>query len=132
MDSRHLGYTKVLPADCSVEEALQRVTAALKEHGFGVITTIDVQKTVKEKLGHDMAPYHILGACNPPIAHQAISADPFVGLLMPCNVLVFQQPEGVTVSFVKADEMFRLVNRPEMAAFVQQVDSRIKAAFELV
>lgn len=76
------------------EEAVERVTDALREQGFGILTRIDVRKTLKEKLGEDFRDYVILGACNPHLAHRALSAQPEVGLMLPCNVTVEQEPDG--------------------------------------
>jgi uncharacterized protein (DUF302 family) len=78
----------------SYEQALERVTAALKAEGFGILTRIDVHTTLKEKIGADFRPYAILGACNPPLAHRALSHDAEVGLLLPCNVTVEASPTG--------------------------------------
>jgi uncharacterized protein (DUF302 family) len=94
MQSSDLGITTTL--NLPYEEAVEKVVGALKEEGFGVLTEIDVKKTIKEKLGIDVEKYIILGACNPPLAHRALSADPFVGLLLPCNVIVFEK-EGTSV-----------------------------------
>jgi uncharacterized protein (DUF302 family) len=84
----------------SYDEAVQRATAALKEEGFGVLTTIDVKETLKQKLNADFRRYVILGACNPSLAHRALNADLDVGLLLPCNVIVYEQDGGAVVSLV--------------------------------
>ena len=89
-----LGITAVLPL--SYEQAVDATTAALKEQGFGVLTEIDVKATLKKKLDVDVRPYIIFGACNPPLAHRALSADPMVGLMLPCNVVVYDNGDGTT------------------------------------
>ncbi len=92
----------------SYDEVKERVVAALKEQGFGVLTTIDVQSTLKQKLDADMERYEILGACNPALAHQALEADREIGLLLPCNVVLRQDGDGVTVSMLDPEAMFSL------------------------
>ena len=86
-------------------EAVEQVTAALKDEGFGVLTTIDVKETLKKKLDEDFRPYVILGACNPPLAYRALSANPMVGVMLPCNVTVEQDGDGALVSIVNPDAM---------------------------
>lgn len=89
-----MNYYFAKTIDSSFDAAVEKITALLKEEGFGVLTEINVQKTLKEKVGADMPAYKILGACNPKYAHQAITTDPKVGLLLPCNVIVREAGEG--------------------------------------
>jgi uncharacterized protein (DUF302 family) len=91
------------------EQAIAAVTEALKAEGFGVLTTIDVQRTLREKLGAEMEPYTILGACNPPLAHRALSADREIGLLLPCNVVVRATETGSRVDIVDPQAMMGIV-----------------------
>ncbi len=88
---------------------MEKVIAALKEEGFGVLTRIDVRATLKEKLGEDFRPYVILGACNPPLAHRALSQDAVAGLLLPCNVTVEEDPAGGSIARIANPEMMMTV-----------------------
>ena len=127
--SEHYGITVRL-AGGSFERSIERVTAALKDEGFGILTEIDVKATLKKKLDVDHPPYRILGACNPPFAYQALQAEPDIGLLLPCNVIVRQDGEDVVVSFVDPMAMFAVANRPDMAPLAQQVRARLARAAE--
>ncbi len=107
-------------------EAIEKVRAALAEEGFGVLTEIDVQATLKKKLDVDRKPYVILGACNPKLAHRALEAEPSIGVFLPCNVDVFQGDDGATyVQAVKPDKMFELVSNPKVAPIAAEVDERL-------
>ena len=110
----------------SFEVALERTTQALQQQGFGVLTDIDVAATMKKKLNVDMPPYRILGACNPPLAHRAISADPQIGLLLPCNVVVRQDQTGkVRVEFMDPNAVLELVDKPDVTALATEVRERL-------
>ena len=113
--------------DLGFEEAIEKVTEELGKEGFGVLTEIDVQATLKKKLGEDMRPYRILGACNPPLAHQAVTAVPEIGLLLPCNVLVREDDDGkVHVSFMDPGSVLGLVDNPGVVPLAEQVKEKLE------
>jgi len=119
-----LGLTAVLPV--SYETAIYEVTAALKEQGFGVLTEIDVKMTLKKKLDVDVRPYAILGACNPPLAHRALSQDPIVGLMLPCNVVVYDNGDGTTtVSAINPMAAIGVVGNPILNEVAQEATDRL-------
>ena len=109
------------------EDTLARATEALAAEGFGVLTEIDVAATLKEKLGKDIAPYKILGACNPQFAHRAIEFEPQIGALLPCNVVVRIDAAGKTVvEIMDPDAVLQLVGRPEIGAIAAEVRERLE------
>ena len=120
------GLTRVLPGT-AMSDAIPAVRAALAAEGFGVLTEIDVRATLDAKLGVDFRPYVILGACNPPIAHQALTAEPGVGLLLPCNVVVTEEDDGsAVVSTIDPARMFEVVGRPGLEPLVGEVGDRLR------
>lgn len=120
-----IGFGKAV--DAIFDDAVQTVTDELQKEGFGVLTEIDVAATMKEKLGEDMRPYRILGACNPSLAHQAISADPEIGLLLPCNVVVRQDESGqVHVSFMDPGAVLGLLENPAIETLAHQVREKLQ------
>jgi uncharacterized protein (DUF302 family) len=111
------------------EEAVEKATAVLKEEGFGILSTIDVKSTLKEKLDADFRPYVILGACNPPLAKRALDAELELGLLLPCNVIVYSDGgEGSVVSAVEPQAMLGVVENPELEPIADEVRERLRRA----
>lgn len=120
------GFTTLL-TDVSFEQALAKTTEALKVEGFGVLSDIDVQRAMKDKLAVEIPPYRILGACNPPLAYRALQAEPDIGLLLPCNVIVREEAPGrVVVGFLDPQTMVGLVGKPEIAPVADQAEQRLR------
>jgi uncharacterized protein (DUF302 family) len=120
-------YGFATPVAMPFAAAIEKVTEALKQEGFGVLTDIDVQATMKAKLNLDGRPYRILGACNPPLAHRAIETDPDIGLLLPCNVVVRETESGeVIVSFMDPEAVLKLVELPGIAELAREVKGRLE------
>ena len=125
------GMTKRLPG-VGFDQAVSRVTDALEAEGFGVLTEIDVRETLKKKLGVDFPRYVILGACNAALAHRALAADPYIGLLLPCNVVVMESGVGTTVSIADPLAMFRIVENAGVAPIAESAKGKLKRALELL
>ena len=113
------------------DEAVGKVQEALKEQGFGVLTEIDAKKVLKEKLDLDRRPYKILGACNPNFAHRALDMEPEIGVLLPCNVLVYEKENGeIMVSAMNPEAALGLVGNTEIEEIAKEVRNRIETAIE--
>ena len=121
-----LNRTTLLPFDRAVE----RVRAELKAEGFGVLCEIDVQATLREKLGVEGEPYLILGACNPPLAHQALQVEPELGVLLPCNVIVYERDGETWISAVDPERMLSIVGNDQLAPVAAGVKERLRAVVE--
>jgi uncharacterized protein (DUF302 family) len=124
------GYTLSATTDLGFTEATERVRDELKAEGFGILCEIDVQATLKEKLGVDGEPYVILGACNPPLAHQALEAEPDLGTLLPCNVVVYRRNGETHVSAIDAERMLSIVGNDAVAPVAAEVRRRLGAVVE--
>jgi uncharacterized protein (DUF302 family) len=121
-----------LRADLNVpyEQALERAKAALQQEGFGVLTSIDVQQTLKQKLDREFRKYVILGACNPALAHRALSAELEVGLLLPCNVIVYERDGGASVAAMAPLPAMGIIGNPELEQVAREADGRLRRAIE--
>ncbi|MBT28151.1 MAG: hypothetical protein CMO01_00720 [Thalassobius sp.] len=116
----------------SFDEAIEKVTDALKEEGFGILTEIDVKETLKKKLDEDFRPYRILGACNPPFAHKALLAEDKIGAMLPCNVIVQQNDDGVEVAAVDPVASMQAVNNKDLAEIAKEIQSKLKTVIDTI
>lgn len=124
------GFTKEVKLP--FEEVIAVVTEGLKKEGFGILTKIDVQEKFKEKLGIDFKKYVILGACNPASAHKAIVAEENIGLMLPCNVIVYEKEDKTVVSIIKPTVAMRMIENEELKQIATQVETKLKNVFDSI
>ena len=122
------GFSKI--TDYGFEQAIEKVTEELKKEGFGVLTTIDVKDTLKKKLDVDFKKYIILGACNPPFAYKALLAEEELGLLLPCNVIVYEKDDKTAVSIFDPMTMTGIIENPEINEIASEIKSKLERVFE--
>lgn len=123
-------YTLSTTTDLKFSEAVGRVRQELATEGFGVLCEIDVKATLEEKLGIEREPYLILGACNPPLAHQALEAEPELGALLPCNVVIYEQQGNTHIAAIDAEQLLALVGNDELADTASEVRRRLARVVE--
>ncbi|MCU4185230.1 DUF302 domain-containing protein [Acidiferrimicrobium sp. IK] len=125
-----MGYARMVTLDERFEEAVTKVKEAFKDQGFGALTEIDVQATLREKLGTEMEPYLIIGACNPQLAHRAIGAVPAVGVFLPCNVVVRADAGRTVVEAMDPDIMAKVIADPVLESIAAEASGRVQAALD--
>lgn len=125
-----MDYQRTITVDLAYDEAVSRTRDALAEQGFGILTEIDVQATLKEKRDLDMEPYVILGACNPDLAHQALEIDRSIGGLLPCNVVVGSRDGGSTVQILDPQLMASVTGLPQLQPIADEAASRLQAVLD--
>jgi uncharacterized protein (DUF302 family) len=130
MEQKRYGFGVRVPI--GYEQAVERVRHALQQEGFGVLTEIDVRKVMREKRGVEFRPYVILGACNPQFAHQALEAELDLGLLLPCNVVVYADGDASVVEVMDPELMARITGNPALETIAQEVKQRLQRALEQV
>jgi uncharacterized protein (DUF302 family) len=125
-------YGDVRPTNLSFDEAVAKLEEELKKEGFGVLAQIDIQAKLKEKLGVEFPRYMILGACNPPIAHKALQQDVDLGLLLPCNAVVYERDGRIYAGVVDAARMLSITGHPQMEPLAREVNERLRRALNAV
>ena len=123
-------YTLSAVSSAPFAEAVARVRGELTDAGFGVLCEIDVQSTLREKLGVELEPYLILGACNPPLAHQGLQAEPELGALLPCNVVIYERGGETWISAIDPERMLSIVGNDELASVAAEVKARLSSVVE--
>ncbi len=123
----HYGFSKTV--DLSFEDTINKVTEELKKEGFGILTTIDVKETLKNKIDVDFKKYTILGACNPPLAHKALQAEEEIGLLLPCNVIVYEKEGKSAVSVFDPSLMTKVVENENLNPIAEEVKEKLQRVF---
>ena len=129
--SESIEYGIIIDLEASIDEMYPRVEAVLKEEGFGILTEIDVQATLKKKLGENVPAQLILGACNPPLAQRAMQTEPDIGLLLPCNVVLRELPDGRTrVAAMNVRKVMAVVGNEALAHVADEVDARLRRVLQ--
>jgi uncharacterized protein (DUF302 family) len=129
MKQTNYGFSKLV--DLGYDEAIDKVTEELQKEGFGILTEIDVKATLKKKLDVDFKPYKILGACNPPNAHKALQVEEQIGLMLPCNVIVYINDDGKTVvTAVDPNASMQAVENPELVDIASQIQAKLKKVID--
>jgi uncharacterized protein (DUF302 family) len=123
----HYGFSKTV--DLSFEDTINKVTEELKKEGFGILTTIDVKETLKNKIDVDFKKYTILGACNPTLAHKALQAEEEIGLLLPCNVIVYEKDSKSAVSVFDPSLMTKVVENENLNPIAEEVKEKLQRVF---
>ncbi|MBW6487195.1 MAG: DUF302 domain-containing protein [Syntrophobacterales bacterium] len=126
----HYGFTKELDIPC--ETVIELAREALKKEGFGILTKINVKEKMKEKLGLDMNKYIILGACNPPNAYKAILAEENIGLMLPCNVIVYEKGNKTVLSAIRPTVAMKMIDNAELQKLAEAVEGQLKKAFDAI
>lgn len=124
------GFTKEI--DASFEETIDKVTNELKKEGFGILTQIDVSEKFKEKLGIEFKKYMILGACNPPSAHKAILAEENIGLMLPCNVVIYERQNKTVISIIRPKAAMQMIDNAELEQIASTVEGKLKKVFDSI
>ncbi len=124
------GFTKEL--SLSLDKAIEVTTEQLKKEGFGILTRIDAHDTLKEKLGVDFKKYVILGACNPSYAHKALLAEEDIGLLLPCNVILYEKDERIVLSVIKPTVAMNMIGTETLKEIAVEIESKLQRAFESI
>lgn len=124
------GYAFRTYTELDFDSAIERITTLLKDNGFGILTEIDVKKTLKEKIDADWKPYRILGACNPPFAKKALEAEHLIGVLMPCNVVVWDEGEKRVVAAMNPNVMGKVIDKPEVQKVASEVADKLQKVIE--
>jgi uncharacterized protein (DUF302 family) len=128
MEMINYGFTKII--ELPYEQVLEKTTNELKKEGFGILTEIDVKEKFKEKLGIDFKQYAILGACNPPLAHKALQYEENIGLMLPCNVIVYDNNGKTGVSIIKPTVAMQMIENNELRKLAEEVEQKLKKVFE--
>jgi uncharacterized protein (DUF302 family) len=124
------GFTKEV--DMSFEEAVEIVTEELKKEGFGILSKIDVQEKFKEKLGIDFKKYVILGACNPASAHKAILAEENIGLMLPCNILVYEKDDKTTIAVIKPTVVMEMIGNKKLKEVAENIETKLEKVIKAI